>query len=85
MLSNSGIPTIFICDIPIYLLPQSLIENISKHYNPCNSNLALWISERLKPEHIVTHEHPSNIYNPLQRCKYINKKIKCEWCVPVQK
>ncbi|WP_238602192.1 hypothetical protein [Lysinibacillus parviboronicapiens] len=62
MLTNTGIPTIFVCDIPIDLLPQWQINQISEHYNPRNSNLALWISEVLKPEHIVTHEHPSNIF-----------------------
>ncbi|WP_374965383.1 hypothetical protein [Lysinibacillus sp. RS5] len=85
MLSNSGIPTIFVCDIPIDLLPQYQVDLISEHYNPRNSNFAVWISETLKPEHIVTHEHPTNIYNPLQGCQYINKQTTCEWCVHVQK
>lgn len=85
MLSNTGIPTIFVCDILIDLLPQWQIDDISEHYDPHDSNSACWISERLKPEHIVAHEHPSKIYNPIQRSQYINKQTTCKWCVPLLK
>ncbi len=85
MLSNTGIPTIFVCDIPIDLLPRWQIDDISKHYDTNNSNFACWISERLGPEHIVAHEHPSIIFNPVQGCQYINKQTTCKWCVSVKK
>ncbi|MCY9546645.1 hypothetical protein [Lysinibacillus xylanilyticus] len=51
-----------IATIPINLLLHWQIDQISEHYNPHNSNLVLWVLETLKPEHIVTHEHPSNTY-----------------------
>lgn len=85
MLSNTGIPTIFICDIPIDLLPQYQTDAVSEHYDPLNSNFACWISESLSPEHIVAHEHPTKIFNPFQRRPYKNKQPICKWCTPSQK
>ena len=80
ILSNTGIPTIFVCDIPINLLPQWQIEDIEEHYDPYNSNLSCWIPDLLLPEYISMHEHPSSIYNPVQRRQYVNKQTKCEYC-----
>jgi len=85
ILSNTGIPTIFTCDIPINLLPQWQIESLSKYFDPYNSNLACWISEILHPEFIVAHEHPSTIYNPVQGRQYINKQTACEYCATKKK
>ncbi|WP_281202754.1 hypothetical protein LG276_05490 [Cytobacillus kochii] len=80
LLSNIGIPTIFICDLPLALLSQSQRDNISEFYNPCNSNFTCWISEKLKPEYIIAHEHPSQIFNQIQRIDYKNKQTTCNWC-----
>lgn len=78
ILSNTGIPTIFICDIPIDLLPQWQLEGLLE--SPFETNLACWIPEILSPEHIVAHEHPSKIYNSVQRRQYKNKQTTCKYC-----
>ncbi|OPX92564.1 MAG: hypothetical protein A4E53_00429 [Pelotomaculum sp. PtaB.Bin104] len=83
ILSDTGIPTIFICDIPIDFLPQWQIKSISKH--PFDSNSACWIPEVLHPEHIVSHEHPSKIYNPVQMRQYINRQTTCKYCADIHK
>ncbi len=81
ILSNIGIPTIFICDLPLNILSQQQKDLISNHYEPYNnSNFSCWISDSLQPEYIVGHEHPSNIFNPIQRNMYKNKQISCNWC-----
>lgn len=83
ILYNTGIPTIFICDIPIRVLPQWQIDDISKNCNFSAGNFTCWIPEFLRPEHIIAHEHPLKIYNPVQMRHYINKRTTCEYCTSI--
>ncbi|CAK7033135.1 MAG: hypothetical protein DESF_01394 [Desulfovibrio sp.] len=76
ILLKTGVPTIFICDIPIEIIPEYLIADLMASYNPKDTNLSFWIEQNLPPEFIVAHEHPPKIFDPflhMYRKKYKNR------------
>ena len=80
ILLQTGIPTIFICDIPLEFIPTYLIDDLIVSYDPNDTNLGFWIEQNLPSEFIVAHEHPSKIFDPFSYCYRINTKIGCPCC-----
>ncbi|MBD7970354.1 hypothetical protein [Paenibacillus gallinarum] len=67
-LKKNGIPTIFVCDVPLYDIGKdflnSIIENLDKRKSLDQS--AFMILGKLSAENIISHEHPDykKIYDP---------------------
>lgn len=73
-LLKTGIPTIFVCDVPIACLPEYLIEDFNENYNlQVSIDFGFWINQDLPSEYIVAHEHPTKMYDPLCCCYRTNK------------
>lgn len=76
----TGIPTIFICDVPIELISESLINDLSCHYRPGSLDWSVWITQSLPPECIVAHEHPRKFFDSLRRYFRVNEQVSCSVC-----
>ena len=77
-LEETGIPTIFICDVPIELIPMYLLDDLAG-YN-VRHHCSFWIRESLSADCIVGHEHPKQFFNPVQNRRYINHQTECRYC-----
>jgi len=80
ILLQTGIPTIFICDVPIKLISTYLVDDLIASYDPSNTNLGFWIEQNLAPEFIVAHEHPQKMFDPFLRMYRKNIKMDCPFC-----
>lgn len=80
ILENTGTPTLFICDVPIEAIPDWLLNDIQEHYDPDDSNCSFWINDDLPPDCIIAHEHPQQIFNPVQWRTFTNNRLFCSYC-----
>ena len=80
ILLKTGIPTIFICDVPVSYIPNYLLDDINENYDPSYENCGFWINQDLPPEYIIGHEHPQKIFDPLCHIVRINEKNTCLHC-----
>jgi len=93
-LEESGVPTVFVCDIPIeYLsdrdiweLSGTILENyfeiiFEDRKNSHGLNFGFAIKRVLPPKNIMSHYHPKEIENPIfGRIIYRPKVFSCEYC-----
>lgn len=62
-LKNIGIPTIFICNIPLQDIGSSQISSIEQEINRYSDDISIYVDE-IKPKNIIDHEHPKEIPDP---------------------
>lgn len=69
-LTEIGIPTIFICDLPLENIPKCYLSNIQKMILEGNRGGGFRIDGRVRPEEIVGVSHPDIIDDPLTNMVY---------------
>ena len=93
-LENTGIPTVFFCDIPMRMIPDgtmrelagTMLENYFEiifdgRINDYGLNFGFYIKEPLSPSYIISHYHPKEIENPIKgRIIYRPKITECDFC-----
>lgn len=80
ILLRTGIPTIFICDVPLELISEPQIEDISSNYCSDHTDWCFALEQSLPPEHIAGHEHPPRIFDPLVKYVRVNEQVRCPLC-----
>lgn len=93
-LREIGIPTIFVCDIPLHMIKGSVLRSlagrllteifeiyIGRRQGPVLLSFGFEITERLPPDFIVSHYHPGEIPDP-GRCRalYRPPMAECNMC-----
>jgi hypothetical protein len=94
---SKGIPTVFICDVPIDSMEASSRTELGKTLLTFHLQLASdspvrpedwsrnWgygITRDLPSTHIKSHFHPEQIPDPLRRPAFChNPQTRCEWCL----
>lgn len=93
-LEQTGVPTVFICEIPISMIDEEDILNLSgailenyfeKIFNERNKDqrkdFGFSISASLPAKYLVGHYHPEEIENPIYgRTMYYSSKTTCPYC-----
>lgn len=62
-LKNIGIPTIFICDVPLQDIEGSWLSAVEQAINGCSDDISIYVDE-IKSENIIDYEHPKEIQDP---------------------
>lgn len=63
MLKNIGIPTIFICDVPLQDIECSWLSAVEQAINRCSDDISIYV-DAVRPENIIECEHPKEIPDP---------------------
>lgn len=78
-LKNIGIPTIFICDVPLQDIEGSWLSAVEQAVNRFSDDVSIYV-DAIRPDNIIGYEHPQEIMDPY--CGYIkyrpNYKIHME-------
>lgn len=91
LLKESGIPTIFICDIPFEFLSESTIDELNRTIQRLigkksvksapHIDFSLILSKPIDANSIIGHLHPIKILDPIKNNQiYITNQLKCPWC-----
>jgi hypothetical protein len=97
-LEKTGIPTVFVCDIPIkklsiddlWELSGAILENYFEiifdgRKNNHGLNYGFSINTILSPEYLIDHYHPTEIENPFyNRMIYRPEKTNCFYCKKIE-
>lgn len=62
-LKNIGIPTIFICDVPLQDIESSWLSAVEQAINRCSDDISIYVDE-IRPENIIEYENPKEIPDP---------------------
>lgn len=63
LLKNIGIPTIFICDIPLQDIKATWLSDVEQAINRCSDDISIFV-DVVRPENIIEYEHPKEIPDP---------------------
>lgn len=80
MLLETGIPTIFACDVPIDYIPEWQLVSMRDCYRSYNDHTGFWIFRNLPPEYIIGHEHPAEMFDPYFHFTRPNRLTHCSLC-----
>lgn len=80
ILLNTGIPTIFVCDVPLEYLSNSFMDDFHENFNADTNDCSFSLKRNLPGKWIVDHEHPSKIFDPMRGCDYFNEQTSCPAC-----
>jgi len=93
ILRTIGIPTVFVCDVPLDYLSESNIQSLVQELiyraifeRRCPNgtdhtiDFTFTLCTRLPASVITSHYHPTKIPDPLNRANYIHPKVSCAFC-----
>jgi hypothetical protein len=93
--TDRGIPTVFVCNIPIRFMPSIFLKPLSamlithhfrnrskqRSHQELSEDLGFSINENLPAKHIHDHYHPAEIPDPHASYQiYYNSLTSCPWC-----